>query len=635
MFPNFPVSSWCSRLPLLLFFLTVSGVLRSQDSTRVFHFSEEEFSSLNLADYIRVYPVLGNSPTAEEILELDSEEFVAPEELLQYPEVREVWGRFSIQGLPGEERREYLSSSMFLDTTEIYRLVRDQLVHEKTMGTSFPLADRAIPLAVSNYQIVILPDELQTFYYRAVYSHSHTNNARVFSQLYLIDQEGIHHRLVKSYSRQYFFAGFMILFSLISFFLFFIFKERVFLTYTGLILALTGYFLFSTYKYIILFVLPSYKAIAQIIDLHIAGTVLFCHLFVSSLLALETYRKKLYLTYRYFAFSLALYAAIFREFLFHSDVYVQVMNVGLLLYLLLTLIVIVDATVRKRPEAKVLLISAFLLIGGGFFHTVVLLMDLPTNSWVLHSFQIGVVGFTGVLLYGLFNRITDIQREKVSLKIEREKSRALLFNVLPSEVAEELLATGESPARHFEEVTVLFTDFRGFTQIAGKLSPQELVDEINSCFRKFDEITERHQIEKIKTIGDAYLAAGGLHQPRTSEPWNVVEAGLEMQQFINERKLEHEAAGRIAFDMRVGIHTGPVVAGIVGIKKFQYDIWGDTVNMASRMESSGVVGRVNISQATHRVLKNDSRYRFEPRGKIAAKGKGEIEMWLVDWKTAS
>jgi class 3 adenylate cyclase len=241
-----------------------------------------------------------------------------------------------------------------------------------------------------------------------------------------------------------------------------------------------------------------------------------------------------------------------------------------------------------------------------------------------------------ILLIGLANRYLFEKRTKKALAekneiIEAEKNRSeeLLLNILPFEVAEELKNTGQSEARDFEKVTVLFTDFKKFTEVSQLLSAKELVTEINACFKAFDEINSRYTIEKIKTIGDAYMAAGGLQTSKTTSAKDTVMAALEMQSFIRKRKAEKDLKGETAFEMRVGIHTGPVVAGIVGVKKFQYDIWGDTVNTAARMESSGEVGKVNISQATHELLKGDPDFTFENRGKIEAKGKGEIEMWFV------
>jgi adenylate cyclase len=178
-------------------------------------------------------------------------------------------------------------------------------------------------------------------------------------------------------------------------------------------------------------------------------------------------------------------------------------------------------------------------------------------------------------------------------------------------------------------VSILFTDFKNFTERGAKLSAIELVNDINYCFEAFDAIIEKYGIEKIKTIGDAYMAAGGLPVPSDDSAKRTVLAALEMQEFISKFKSDMDARGIHAFEMRAGIHTGPVVAGIVGVKKFQYDIWGDTVNTASRMESSGQVGRVNISQTTYELLKDDPEFNFQSRGKIVAKGKGEIQMYFV------
>ncbi|MCT4624492.1 MAG: adenylate/guanylate cyclase domain-containing protein, partial [Schleiferiaceae bacterium] len=188
---------------------------------------------------------------------------------------------------------------------------------------------------------------------------------------------------------------------------------------------------------------------------------------------------------------------------------------------------------------------------------------------------LGVVIF--ILAIALWSRLRYTSRTKKVIEKEKERSEQLLLNILPHEVAQELKEKGESEAKDFENVTVLFSDFQHFTQTAEKLSAKALVQEINTCFKAFDEIMQKYGIEKIKTIGDAYMAAGGLNTPRTAEPVDVVKAGIEMQQFMHQRKSDKEKVGEPFFEMRVGIHTGPVVAGIVGVKKFQYDIWGDTV----------------------------------------------------------
>jgi len=232
-------------------------------------------------------------------------------------------------------------------------------------------------------------------------------------------------------------------------------------------------------------------------------------------------------------------------------------------------------------------------------------------------------GFSIVLLFaGVF------LKQRIRIGKEKKRSDELLLNILPVETAEELKATGTAKTKSFDMVSVLFTDFKNFTQASEILTPEELVAEINHCYSEFDRIITRHGIEKIKTIGDAYMCAGGLPAANNTHPFDVVAAGLKMVKFIEENKRERQSKGQPFFELRLGIHTGPVVAGIVGIKKFAYDIWGDTVNTASRMESSGQVGKVNISGATYGLIKD--KFTCVHRGKIEAKNKGFIDMYFVE-----
>lgn len=232
-------------------------------------------------------------------------------------------------------------------------------------------------------------------------------------------------------------------------------------------------------------------------------------------------------------------------------------------------------------------------------------------------------GFTAVLLFAV---VFFVQRNRISK--EKERSEELLLNILPEETAKELKEKGHADAQLIEHVTVLFTDFKGFTSLSEKLSPKDLVKDLHECFSAFDRICEKYGIEKIKTIGDAYMAAGGLPTPNKTHAEDVVRAAMEISAFVELGKKKKIENGEPFFEIRVGVHTGPVVAGIVGIKKFQYDIWGDTVNTASRMESSGAVGRVNMSESTYKLV--HEKFDCEFRGEIEAKGKGKLKMYFVN-----
>jgi class 3 adenylate cyclase len=225
-------------------------------------------------------------------------------------------------------------------------------------------------------------------------------------------------------------------------------------------------------------------------------------------------------------------------------------------------------------------------------------------------------------------------RQRNRIGRERKRSDELLRNILPDSVAAELKYNGKAEAKHFDEVTVLFTDFKDFTTIAEGMPPSELVAELDTCFSAFDEITARHGLEKIKTIGDSYMCAAGLPVPAEGHAVKAVAAALEMQRFMEVRAGHAKptaTGGTIPaprFSLRIGIHSGPVVAGIVGTRKFAYDIWGDTVNTASRMESAGEAGKINISGATRELVKN--HYPTTLRGQLKVKNKGEVEMWWVE-----
>jgi class 3 adenylate cyclase/FixJ family two-component response regulator len=224
-------------------------------------------------------------------------------------------------------------------------------------------------------------------------------------------------------------------------------------------------------------------------------------------------------------------------------------------------------------------------------------------------------------------RTLEIEKQKKQLESEKSKSDALLLNILPEEIAAELKKFGKSYARKHEEVSVLFADIKGFTSIAEHMTPDLLVTQLDETFRGFDYITGKYGLEKIKTIGDAYMCAAGLPQDDEQHALNAVKAAMDMQSFIAEFSRSKIIQDLPGFEIRIGIHSGSVVSGVVGTKKFVYDIWGDTVNLASQMEQQSEPGKINISGETYKLVKD--YYNCQYRGKIAVKGKGDIDMYFI------
>ena len=249
------------------------------------------------------------------------------------------------------------------------------------------------------------------------------------------------------------------------------------------------------------------------------------------------------------------------------------------------------------------------------------------------------IGFFVILALLSWNRYRKSRQAKKELEIknrqiemERERSDELLLNILPAPIAAELKKAGKATAKKFSDTSVLFSDFKNFTRIAEALPPEELVEELDKCFKGFDFIISQYSdIEKIKTVGDSYLCASGLTSER-NPPMNLIRASLEMQEFLAEHKQERMRLGKPYFEARIGIHTGPVVAGVVGVNKFAYDIWGDTVNIASRVENEGIPGKVNISESTYHLVKD--QFECSYRGKVEAKNKGLLDMYFVERERA-
>ena len=239
------------------------------------------------------------------------------------------------------------------------------------------------------------------------------------------------------------------------------------------------------------------------------------------------------------------------------------------------------------------------------------------------------LGEVQIAFQSMFNRIqteiSDRRQAEANLRLEQAKAERLLLNILPAEIAQQLKENENNQgaiAERFESVTVLFADIVNFTSLAAQTAPTELVRQLNDIFSAFDAIAERHELEKIKTIGDAYMVVGGVPRPNPNHAKAVLNMAIEMLKFAETYPIGNSHLG-----LRIGINTGPVVAGVIGTKKFSYDLWGDAVNIASRMESHGIVNRIQVSEETYIQLKEI--YRFEDRGYLPIKGRGEMRTFLL------
>jgi len=302
---------------------------------------------------------------------------------------------------------------------------------------------------------------------------------------------------------------------------------------------------------------------------------------------------------------------------------------------LLLVMIYLDATGQSFPPQYNLLFKSFLFSNCliGLVITILFLNMIFENSLTQANKQlevnnIEIEGKNKLLQY----QATQITQQRDQIILEKQKSDNLLLNILPAEVAEELKKYGSCEARQYDCVSILFTDFVNFTQYSEKMDPKALIAELHRYFQAFDAIIEKHGLEKIKTIGDAYMAVSGLPKADENHAIQAIRAAMDIQSFINQSLNSHRLkpiGGSVpnAFQARIGIHSGPVIAGIVGSKKFVYDIWGDAVNTAARIEQNGIPQKISISGQTYDLIKE--RFNCKYRGKVKAKNKGELDMYFV------
>ncbi|MFK7921473.1 MAG: adenylate/guanylate cyclase domain-containing protein [Bacteroidia bacterium] len=254
-------------------------------------------------------------------------------------------------------------------------------------------------------------------------------------------------------------------------------------------------------------------------------------------------------------------------------------------------------------------------------------LEQRQQKWFIGGIAGGALAL--FIIIGLVSRANNRKKHALQMETEREKTVQLLHNILPTSVADSLLEKKRVPPKRYEEVSILFTDFKGFTELAAQLSPEQLVAELEFIFGEFDLVMEKYGLEKIKTIGDAYMAASGLPEEKIGidHALDAVAAALDMQEIIRKWGALNRQKNKAVWELRIGINSGPVVAAVIGESKFAYDIWGDTVNVASRMETHGEVNKVNISESTYQLV---NRYcECEYRGPVAVKSKGEVGMYFA------
>jgi len=616
--PTFPVC-------LVIAMLTAALNAHAQMEPIHVHFHGESPKSLTLGDSMLFHEDVSGDINVQQWLETEQFDTFSQHRQGHQPY---VWTSVKLTNSSDEAVNSFFKFCNRSDSIWVYTEEDGMLIEQGFTGSSVHPRDKTLPSAFNYHPIHLDQGETRTYHLRMHYrrntAYSH------YAHVFISDSKKLISALVEKFAVQSFYAGIMLLFALVSFFMLLFFRERIFFYYGGLTIFfllyfLTRYGILETYLAHILNI--DFRLISRLTN---SGIVVWMVLFLTRYIRLKERMPRYFLIYVIISLVAGLF--IFPAMWFDMDPVLasNAQNIVMISWAIATIIPPVVLTFRKDQHARNLFVSIFILFVGAVVQILRDLMVLPHNFVTDNALQVGTLLFSGFLFYSLFQRIRAIQTERLVESTERRKSDELLYNILPTDIANELKEKGEALARRIENVSVLFTDLQGFTEASSKMTPAGVVEELNVIFKEFDQICDQMKIEKIKTIGDAYMAAGGLSVSNGSSASQTVEAALLMAEFMERRELSQREKGAHGFKMRIGIHTGPVVAGIVGLRKFQYDIWGDTVNTASRMESSGLEGRVNISQDTYSRIKDHAEYRFESRGKIATKGKGEVEMYFVD-----
>ncbi len=562
-----------------------------------------------------------------------------------------VWMRFSVVSNSGEELYLEINSPL-MSHLEVYEIVEHKPKLLFTGGSSVPYEQR--PLKTENWLLEVnLSKGIPSTYYVKGRSYYPFQVPIILSTKNKFVEQNMRHNLFWGI-----YMGVMLFAFIYNLFIYTAVRERYYLYYLAYVL-ITSVFYLGLEGFGFQFLWPDSPGFNPLIPVLVSMTNVLIVLFTLSFLKIKGDQKILY-WWGLVTIGLNVLAAM----LDIAGMYAVALPLSQLVSMLASIYFIVAGVVSLRRGIKT---AKYFLMAWSAFLVMVIIFILqmnnvvPSNFFTSNGIYFGHMTEVVLLSFALADRInllklenenkqkeiiahlkenqllqTKVNREleqkvkerTAEVVAEKERSDELLLNILPAAVADELKANGKAEAKQIDQATVLFTDFKEFTALSERLPASELVEELNYCFSEFDKIIQKYGIEKIKTIGDAYMAAGGLPIPNQTHASDVVNAAIEIQKFMQEYKTSRTAAGKPYFETRIGVHTGSIVAGIVGLKKFAYDIWGDTVNIANRMESSGEIGKINISHTTYEMVKD--AFHCEHRGKIAAKGKGELDMYFVE-----
>lgn len=586
-----------------------------------------------------------------------------------------IWNKFTVVNT--SSKKWFLSVLNYnIDTLEFYYLNNDGTVHKTLSGCSMPLSSRKFKSGSYNFELPVKNNDTVTFYLK-VKTYLLQYPLRISSEEQFVYDLHVNNLLKGLY------LGLVLLFIIYNTVLYIILRDKNYI-YFNLNILFTALLMTEHAGINALLWGDQFHFLWNRGPLILAIGSFFFLLFSSSFLQTRKYAPRSHFTIQYILIPLVLLSMVCN--LLDKNLYASILNqtTGLVILFFMTISAVVIYKKGNRFALFYIIACSFYFIG-----VVIYIMKtfaiLPYTFFTSNSMELGsalemilfsismadrmnsfkkekeiaqenllhslkeneqiILNQNKLLEIKVDERTSELQKTMNELEIsekelqqkntiilnEKDRSEKLLLNILPEEVAEELKQTGTAEAKQFEYVTVMFTDFKDFTKVSEKLSPSELVNEIHTCFKAFDEIITNYNIEKIKTIGDAYMCVGGLPISNKTHAHDVVNAAIEIINFIEQHLNERKAQGKELFEIRIGIHSGPVVAGIVGVKKFAYDIWGDTVNTASRLESSGEPGKINISNSTYELIKNEFECTY--RGKVNAKNKGEIDMYFVEHNT--